>query len=92
MATSQAQDETSEERVSVSKPKLILLTLSLLPVHKALRYMSGSGLSSIQARRQALVCPLTFLPPSLHKLKAFLFVSSSPRHPGRLEVDGLGSE
>lgn len=59
----------------VSKPKLILLILSLLPVHKALRYMSRSDLSSIQAPRRELICPLTFLPPSLHNLKDFLFTS-----------------
>lgn len=92
MATSCARYENSEERVSVSKPKLMYSQLSLLPVDKALRNTSRSSLSSSQAPRQELACPLTFLPPSLHNLEAFLFASPWPRCPGKLESDGLEFE
>lgn len=77
---------------SVSKLKLILFTLSVLCDQKALRYMSRSSLSIVQAPKHELICSLTFLPPSLHNLKVFLFVSPWPRHAGKLEIDGLGSE
>lgn len=74
------------------KTKTDVLTLSLLPVDKVLRNTSTSGLSSSQAPRQELVCPLAFLPPSLHNSEAFLFASPWPRCTGKLESDGLEFE